>query len=294
MLARPELEGAGVVVTGGSSGIGYACASEVLAAGGRVVLAARGADGVSAAVAGLGAEYGADRVRGVVADVGREDEVAALFAKAEGWIGGLSGVVHAAGVLGPVGPTMEVEPAAWLEAVRVNLFGSYLVSAAAARALGVDRGGVTSGGSIVLLSGGGAATPFPRYTAYACSKAGVVRLAESLAEELAPRGIRVNALAPGFVATRIHAGTLEAGERAGGEYLRRTREQLAEGGVPAELAARAAVFLLSRESAGISGRLVSAPWDRWWEWPERAGELAGSDLFALRRIVPRDRGGAWQ
>lgn len=303
---RPSLAGCGVLVTGGSSGIGYACAEEVLRAGGRVVLSARGASGVERAVERLAGEFGAEQVRGVVADVGEEDDVARLFGEAEGWLGGLSGVVHAAGVQGPIGPTAEIEPAAWLEAVRINLFGSYLVAAAAVRALcgaGVAAGRTGStagsgegrvGGSIVLLSGGGAATPFPRYTAYAASKAGVVRLAESLAVEVAPLGIRINALAPGFVATRIHEATLSAGELAGVEYLQRTREQLAEGGVPAELAARAAVFLLSDESAEITGRLVSAPWDRWWEWPHRLGESAGDDLFTLRRIVPRDRGGEWQ
>lgn len=318
--ARPSLVGRGVVITGGSTGIGYACAAEVLAAGGRVVIAARGAETLQASAARLAGEYGAGRVRGVVADVSREGEVAALFEEAAEWLGEVSGVVHAAGVLGPIGPLAELEPAAWLETIQVNLYGSYLVSAAAVRALIGQRpvaagAGEVSGevagetsdevageaavpvsrGSIVLLSGGGAATPFPRYSAYACSKAAVVRLAETLAVEVAPLGIRVNALAPGFVATRIHEATLAAGgERAGEDYLRRTREQLAEGGVPPELAGRAAAFLLSDESAGITGRLVSAPWDRWWEWPGHLEEIGGGDLFTLRRIVPRDRGGEWQ
>jgi NAD(P)-dependent dehydrogenase (short-subunit alcohol dehydrogenase family) len=271
-----------------------------------VVIAARGAETLVAAEARLSAEYGAERVRGVAADVGREGDVAALFRVAEGWMGGIDGVIHAAAVLGPIGPTAEVDPERWLETVRVNLFGSYLVSAAAARSMlgRIEEGAgpahdaaVTAElgrGSIVLLSGGGATSPFPRYTAYASSKVAVVRLAESLAEELAPAGIRVNALAPGFVATRMHAETLAAGARAGVDYLRRTAEELEEGGVPPELAGRAAVFLLSGESAGITGRLVSAPWDRWWEWPGRRAEIEGSDLFTLRRIVPRDRGGDWQ
>jgi NAD(P)-dependent dehydrogenase (short-subunit alcohol dehydrogenase family) len=304
-----------------------------------VVLAARGREGLAAAAARLGAEYGPARVHAVAADVGREEDVAALFAEAEGWlagagardgdknetgVSGLAGVVHAAAVLGPIGPTAAVDPAAWLDAVRVNLFGSYLVAAAAARvwgavpgtetgarmSAGAGGGGVAGGsvggaasgspgaagggGSIVLLSGGGATSPFPRYTAYASSKVAVVRLAESLAEELAPLGVRVNALAPGFVATRMHEETLVAGKRAGDDYLRSTREQLAAGGVPPELAGRAAVFLLSDAAAGITGRLVSAPWDRWWEWPARRGQIEESDLFTLRRIVPRDRGADWQ
>lgn len=318
-LEREDLSGRRVLVTGGSRGIGYACAAELLAAGARVVIAARGAAELEAAAARLRAEHGGgggddggERVHARVADVGTEEGVEALFRRALELLGGLDGVVHAAGVLGPIGPTVEVEPAAWWDAVRVNLFGSFLVASAAGRVL--REGG---GGGIVLLSGGGAATPFPHYTSYASGKAGVVRLAESLALELAPHGVWVNSLAPGFVATRIHEATLAAGSLAGEAYLRSTEEQLAAGGVPPELAGRAAAFLLAERAAGITGRLVSAPWDRWWEWPARlagAGEPAGGtetepgaavepaasataapdDLFRLRRIVPRDRGGDWQ
>jgi 3-oxoacyl-[acyl-carrier protein] reductase len=255
------------------------------------------------AAASVGAERGPERVHACGADIGTAEGVESLLRRALESLGGLDGVVHAAGVLGPIGPTLEVEPAAWWDAVRVNLFGSFLVASAAGRVL---RDG--GGGGIVLLSGGGAAPPFPHSTSYASGKAGVVRLAESLALELAPYGVRVNSLAPGFVATRIHEATLAAGARAGEEYLRSTEEQLAAGGVPAELAGRAAVFLLSERAAGLTGRLVSAPWDRWWEWPARlsgAGSDSGSgaggaaasasdDLFRLRRIVPRDRGGDWQ
>lgn len=297
---RPNLAGRGVVVTGGSSGIGRAVAEEVLRAGGRVVVAARGAERLELVVEELSGEFGGDGVRGVAVDIGEASDVERLFEEAEKWLGAVAGVVHAAGVQGPIGPTCEVDPEAWFETLRINLHGSYLVAAAGVRYLSrmrvaADGGGeVGAGGSIVLLSGGGAATPFPRYTAYAASKAGVVRLAESLALEVAPLGIRVNALAPGFVATPIHEATLAAGAAAGEEYLRRTKEELVGGGVPAELAGRAAVFLLSEESAGISGRLVSAPWDRWWEWPLRRDEIEGSELFTLRRVVPRDRGGDWQ
>lgn len=277
-----------MLVTGGSMGIGFACAQAVLAAGARVVIAARGEAGLMAAVDRLGSEH-ADRVHALAADVADPEAVEELLAGAVQWLGRLDGVIHAAAVQGVIGPALEVDADEWLETVRTNLFGSFLVARAAGRIMGRE-----GGGRIVLFSGGGATSPFPNYSAYACSKVGVVRLTETLAAELEPHRIAVNCVAPGFVATRIHEATLAAGERAGAAYLQRTRDELARGGVPASLGASAAVFLLSDAAAGITGRLLAAPWDAWWEWPSRLDELRDSDLFTLRRIVPRDRGADWQ
>jgi NAD(P)-dependent dehydrogenase (short-subunit alcohol dehydrogenase family) len=278
------LSGRTVVVTGGSMGIGYACAEAALAAGANVVIAARGEHALIAAADTLGGS----RVLARACDVTDAAQVDALFADAIDHFGVVDGVVHAAAVLGPIGEVTEIDENEWFDAVRVDLFGTFLVARTAARAL------KRRGGKIVLLSGGGATSPFPRYSAYAASKAAVVRLAETLAEELAPYHIDVNALAPGFVATRMHAATLAAGTRAGEAYLRRTQDELERGGVPASLAASAAVFLLSAASDGITGRLLAAPWDAWTEWPERVQEIRDSDVFTLRRIVPRDRGMEWQ
>lgn len=284
---RVSLAGRAVVVTGGSMGIGLACAAEALSAGARVLVAARGEAALAEAARRLGAGR-EDRVAALRADVSDPADVDALMSAATERFGGVDGVVHAAAVIGPIGPMVDADPGAWWEAVRVNLFGSFLVARAAARLM---RG---RGGSIVLFSGGGATSPFPNYSAYGSAKAAVVRLAETLAVELAPERVRVNCLAPGFVATRMHEATLAAGARAGAEYLARTRRELAEGGAPPELAARAATFLLSDTAEGITGRLLAAPWDAWWRWPERGEEMTRSDVFTLRRIVPRDRGAEWQ
>lgn len=282
---RESLAGKVVLVTGGSRGIGLACAAEAVAAGARVAIAARSADELRAAESRLVELGGADAARAFVADVGVESAVEALVAGVVEWAGRIDGLVHAAAVLGPIGPTLDVDAAEWLDAVRVDLWGTFLVARAVGRVMREQRSG-----RMVLLSGGGATSPFPNFSAYAASKAGVVRLAETLAAELAEHGIEVNALAPGFVATRIHEATLAAGERAGAEYLERTRRGLESGGVPAELAGRAAVLLLSDRAAGLTGRLVAAPWDEWWTWPERREAIRQSDLFTLRRIVPADRG----
>ncbi len=269
-------------------GIGLACAEECVREGADVVICARGADELAKAVGTLDGKLG--RVaRGVTADVTQPADVARVFAEAGG-VGSLAGVVHCAGIYGPIGPVVRVDPEEWRGAIETNLYGTFLVAREACRAL------IASGtrGSIVLMSGGGAAAPFPNYTAYACGKIGVVRLAETLALEVASHGIRVNAIAPGFVVTRLHQQTLAAGKELAGGFVETTNQQIEKGGVPASVAARCAAFLLSGRAEGITGRFVAAPYDRYAEWTGKLDSINGSDLFTLRRIVPRDRGMDWQ
>lgn len=283
-----DLEGKTIVVTGGSMGIGRACAAELLRRGAEVVACARGEVALATAVREL-EEQARGRIRGVPCDVTDEAGVERLFASAER-NGTLWGVIHAAGIYGPIGPVAQVDAGEWLGAIRVNLFGAFLVAREACRRLIARR----SPGSLVLLAGGGAASPFPNYSAYAASKAATVRLAETLAQEVADHGIRVNTLAPGFVATRLHQKTFDAGPELAGSFLEDTKSRLSTGGVPVELAAEAAAFLLSERSAGITGRFLAAPYDSWKSWPEHRDEFQSSDLFTLRRIVPKDRQKNWQ
>lgn len=287
-MTDPTLTGMTVVVTGGSMGIGLACAEECLRNQARVVICARGERELAAAAEKLSALPGAV-VRAVRADVTQSEQFECVLDAARE-LGGLHGMVHSAGIYGPIGPVIKVDPGEWLNAIRINLFGTFLVARAACQRMVGDG----SPGSIVLLSGGGGASPFPNYTAYACSKVGVVRLTETLALEVADHAIRVNCVAPGFVATRLHDRTLAAGEALAGNFVEKTRTELAKGGMPAGIAARTAVFLLSSRAQGITGRFVAAPYDDWEQWPNRRDRIEGSDLFTLRRIVPRDRGMDWQ
>lgn len=301
-----------VLVTGGSSGIGLEVARQLLARGARVMLVARGEARLGEAQATLESEFGSGQVYSHPADVTSPDAIDQALDLLEEHCGPLTTLVHAAGVLGAIGPLVDTDPLAWFEVVRINLLGTMVVARQCARRI-LLRGLAAppqapvptqessasnahvhpSRARFVLFSGGGAATPFPHYTAYACAKAGVVRLAETLALELAPQGIAVNALAPGMVATPMHQATLDAGSRAGEAYLHKTEQLLAQGGFDIGRAAAAAVFLASDAAEGIAGRLLAAPWDAWETWPEHR-EAFASDIFTLRRIVPRDRGMAWQ
>jgi NAD(P)-dependent dehydrogenase (short-subunit alcohol dehydrogenase family) len=148
-------------------------------------------------------------------------------------------------------------------------------------------------GSIINLSGGGATSPRPNFSAYATAKAGLVRFSETLARELAEFHIRVNAVAPGAMNTAMQRAVLDAGAaRAGEKEYQLALEQGRDGGAPPERAAELCLFLASPDAAGISGRLISAVWD---DWPALGGrpELAASDIYTLRRIVPEDRGMQW-
>jgi NAD(P)-dependent dehydrogenase (short-subunit alcohol dehydrogenase family) len=149
-------------------------------------------------------------------------------------------------------------------------------------------------GKIVQLSGGGATKPMPRTSAYAASKAAVVRFAETLAEEVRDFGISVNAIAPGAMNTRMLDEMLAAGpERIGQVAYAAAIKQKEKGGDSPLQAAACALFLAATASDGISGKLISAVWDNWRDFPAHKDALARSDVYTLRRIAGRDRGMNW-
>ena len=276
------LSGRAAIVTGASRGLGLEIARAFVEAGASVLLCARDADTLEQARAELGAEA-------LVADVSRPEDAGRVVAAALDRLGDLHVLVNNAGVYGPIGPLDEVDWLEWTRAVEINLYGSVLMARAALphlRARGY--------GKIVQVSGGGATAPLPRFSAYAASKAAVVRFAETLAEETRGAGIDVNAIAPGALNTRLLDQVLEAGpERTGADFYERALRQQEEGGALPGRAAELAVFLASAASDGITGRLLSALWDPWDKLPAHRDELSGSDVYTLRRIVPSERGLDW-
>jgi 3-oxoacyl-[acyl-carrier protein] reductase len=267
------------LVTGGGRGIGAAIAREFAREGARVFVVARTEREVKGVAADIRADSG-DAAHGI-ADVADVTAVDRMVQECMERFGRVDVLVNAAGEYGPIGVMWENDPAAWAHAVSVNLLGTLHTC----RAI-IPRMLAGGGGRIINLSGGGAASPLPRFSAYAATKAAVVRLTETLAEELRGHGVTVNAIAPGAVDTRLQDDVLAAGDRAGELYGRMLRlRETGEGGVPAELAASLAVYLASDDAAGLTGKLISAPHDGWQTWGSaRVEELGRRPWFTLRRI----------
>ena len=285
-----KLAGRGIIITGSSQGLGREIARQAIIEGASVVLSARNRELLEQTRQELsGIARDGQHVFAAEADVSRPDEVGRLFQFAVERLPSLTGLVNNAGVYGPKGAVGNVDWDEWRTAVEVNLFGTVLPCS-----IGVPLFRKSGYGKIVNLSGGGATAPLPFLSAYAASKAAVVRFTETLAEETRDAGIDVNALAPGALNTKMLDEILAAGpEKVGAKYYEKAVKQKREGGASLDRAAALCMFLLSAESDGITGRLISAVWDRWEELPGRKSALSATDVYTLRRIVARDRGLDW-
>jgi NAD(P)-dependent dehydrogenase (short-subunit alcohol dehydrogenase family) len=279
-----KLAGLNTIVTGGSQGLGRHIVEAFLAEGANVLFCARTAADVAQTQAALkpGLKPG-QQLAGVVCDIADPASVAALFARAA-QLGPLHAVVNNAGIYGPIGPTEDVALAEWTQAWQVNVTGTLLVCQQAVRAMKP-----LGAGKIINISGGGATNPMPRFVAYAATKAAVVRLTETLAEEYRANRIDVNAVAPGALRTRLTQQVLAAGpDRVGADFYAKNKKWADEGAADPKLAASLCVWLASPGSDGVTGKLISAQWDPWKE-PAKFRALATGDVYTLRRIVPEDR-----
>lgn len=284
------LAGRTAIVTGASQGLGQAIARRYVEAGASVLLCARQAGALQQVCDELRPLAGPGQiVQAMAADVSSQDDALALAQAALAMTGRIDILVNNAGVYGPMGPIEEVDWSEWVRALEINIQGSVLMCRAVLPAMKAQRAG-----KIIQLSGGGATNPMPRISAYAVSKAAIVRFAESLALEVREFGIDVNAIAPGALNTAMLDQVLAAGpDKVGRDFYDRSLKQQETGGAGLQPGVNLALFLAGSASDGITGRLISAVWDHWAQWPQHLKELAASDAYTLRRIAGRDRGLDW-
>lgn len=275
------------LITGGSKGLGAHLVRRFWLEGNSLVVVARNHVDIHSVLDELPKRSG-QRATPLVCDLADAVKVAALIDAIKATIPHLDVLVNNAAIQGPIGPLCENDLSAWQRTLQVNL----LAPVALCQGL-IPLMRRPSGASIINLSGGGATGPRANFSAYATAKAGLVRFSETIADELKGDGIRVNCISPGAMKTAMLKEVLTKSDAAGSRETSLASEVFAKGGASMDRVADLALFLASDASKGISGKLMSAVWDNWEEWPNHLDELSQSDVYTLRRIAGRDRGFEW-
>jgi NAD(P)-dependent dehydrogenase (short-subunit alcohol dehydrogenase family) len=267
-----------VVVVGASSGIGAAISRELCKAENQVFACSRDLNRLKSALGNSGVTFAA-------CDATDESAVAQFVEFVQERSRCVDVLINCAGGFGEIGPIDKVNGAAWLRTINDNLSATFLPCKLFLPLLQRSKTP-----QIINFSGGGAFNPFPNFTAYACAKAAIVRLTETLAIELAPYGISVNAIAPGFVRTDAQNTIIEAGpDRAGVVQFRRaeliTKADSASEKRKIEVIYQCIRALMSPSYFKLTGKTISANFDPWSTdaFRDHIDDITRSELYTLRR-----------
>jgi NAD(P)-dependent dehydrogenase (short-subunit alcohol dehydrogenase family) len=273
------------IISGASKGLGAAIAKAYVVAGASVVICARNKKQLLEKQAELEIISTGNKIIAIPTDISSPQQIDHLIKMAEMELGGIDVLVANAAIYGPKGPLETLDWQAWSDTIDINLKGTVLQCRAVIPFFKKQKKG-----KIIIISGGGATKPMPNFSAYAASKAGIVRFSETLANELREFNIDVMAISPGALNTGFLDEVLNAGpENVGHKFYQVSIEQAKTGGSPPELAADLSVYLASDAAKGITGKLISAVWDPWGNLHEYYPEIAMTDIYTLRRIKPEYR-----
>lgn len=196
--------------------------------------------------------------------------------------------LNCSGTHGVLGPSSELGYEAILSVFNVNLFSSIFFTTFLSKQLreGDDL-------SIIHFSGGGSTGPRPHFMAYSLSKTALLRFIENFAAENLNTNIKINAIAPGVMPSKMLREVVGHQQFLGQNAQIDAIKSISTGNFDFARIFNLCDFLLSRVSDGITGKLISSEWDNWAAWPNHIPEIRNSDLYTLRRITGRDRGLEW-
>jgi 3-oxoacyl-[acyl-carrier protein] reductase len=275
-----------VVITGATRGLGRLIADRFLAAGDDLVLVARNEADLTKTAEDL--SCGAREHQNIhffAADLSYLAAIPELIVKIQNKAGDPDIVINNAAIQGPIGPVYVNDWNEWQACLNVCLLAPVQFTR------GFLRGMIRKKyGRIVNISGGGATAPRSNFSSYATAKCGLVRFSETLAQEVRDYGITVNCVAPGAMNSDLTRHIISAGiEYAGSAEFENALHLTKENPHTENRAADLVHFLTADACATISGKLISAVWDPWEKLPDAAPALMNSDVYTLRRIVPKDR-----
>ena len=279
-----------VLITGGSKGLGYHIAESFVKSGSNIMICSRNLIDLKKAYNKLNLIKKANqKIFYSVTDISSVQQIKKLILKTINKFKKIDILINNAGIYGPKGNIEKINWSQWEKAIKVNLLGSVFLT----REI-IPHFKKNKKGKIIQLSGGGASSPLPFISGYAVSKAAIVRFVENISHELKTYNIDINAVAPGPLNTNMLKEVLKAGpSKVGRKMYKKSLDQKKSGGSSFYKVTNLILFLLSKKSDGISGKLISALWDNWENWPNFKKILKTKDIYTLRRIIGRDRGYRW-
>ena len=267
-----------VVITGAGRGIGKHLALSFASQGMKIALVSRTLHEIKNTQKIIEENNGC--AIAIKADVSKQRNVEQIVHKTINMYETIDVLINNAGIITPIGNINEVNTREWINTININLMGTYLCTK-----LIIPFMIKKQRGSIINISGGGGGA-FPNFSAYAVSKMAVNSFTETIAEELRPHNIRVNAIAPGPVNTRIQEQVLSSSLKVGDRGLEIAKKTSLNGGTDLDKISSLALFLISEKSEGLTGKVISAVHDVWKDFSTDMPEIQASILFNFRRIDP--------
>lgn len=272
------------IITGGSRGIGRAIAERFAKEGCNLMLASRTKSELEK-TAELIKSQSPVNVISYQTDIGNENEVMLMVKQTITEFGKIDILINNAAIIGPMGEISKISGQKFLDTLKNNIGGTVFCTKAVIPYMKAQKQG-----NIINLSGGGGLYPLPYYDAYSASKAAIVRLTENFALELEEFNINVTAISPGAVSTKMFDEQLKADKTSIGEKnWRALQDRLASGGNSIDKAPELALFIACQNRRELNGRVISAVWDDWEKISKQKEKIIDTDIFQMRRIVPKDR-----
>ena len=277
------------LVTGASKGLGYQIAKSYLKHGSNLMICSSNFNNIKRSYINLNKiKKKNQKIFYLVTDVSSPQQVKKLVNFTIKKFKKIDILINNAGIYGPKGHIEKINWDEWVKTIKINLFGSILLCREV-----MPYFKKKNKGKIIQLSGS-AARPQALVSGYAVSKTGIVRFVENLAEEVKKYNIDINAVSPGALNTNMLEEVIKEGpKKVGMRYYKKALKQKKLGGSSFKTACDLILFLGSKYSNGIKGKIISALWDDWKNWPKYKKILQNSDVYTLRRLTSKDRGFNW-
>ena len=284
-----SLKNKNVIITGSTGGLGSELAFKYLNEGANLILIGRDQLKLNNLKSKLKKSTQHNQfIVTIKLDLSKLNSISKIIHKELKKISKIDILINCAAVQGPIGQSWENNFKDWEKSFNINFYSLMIMTNTILPYMLKNNSG-----SIINISGGGSTSSRPDFSSYAIAKTALVRYTEILADELSKTKIKVNAIAPGVMATKMIKQVIKFKKNITNIKEVVSAEKVLAEGDNKQKAIDLCIFLSKKESNGISGKLISAVWDPWRHLSRYKSHLANSDIYTLRRIIPEDRGLNW-